>query len=169
MANKKFSEFTTETNTSNIDFLVGYDGTDNVKVDPQIMRVETTHHAYLHSANSSANYYFIPINSLTELTSGVYYHLVVAPLSGRLRKVILKNSSTGTAPTATSTKIRVYKNGTQVLETTAETHTAELGMSATFNFSDTDVTFAEGDGLNVAFNTNGFWQQTAATFLYEYE
>ena len=34
MANKKFSEFTLKTSTSNVDFLVGYDGTDNVRIAP---------------------------------------------------------------------------------------------------------------------------------------
>ncbi|QDP47410.1 MAG: putative chaperone of endosialidase [Prokaryotic dsDNA virus sp.] len=34
MANKKFSEFTLKTSTSNVDFLVGYDGSDNVRIAP---------------------------------------------------------------------------------------------------------------------------------------
>jgi len=33
MANIKFSQFTTATNASDIDYLVGYKGTDNVKID----------------------------------------------------------------------------------------------------------------------------------------
>ncbi len=34
MANKKFSEFTLKTSTSDVDFVVGYDGTDNVRITP---------------------------------------------------------------------------------------------------------------------------------------
>ena len=34
MANKKFSEFTLKTSTSDVDFVVGYDGTDNVRISP---------------------------------------------------------------------------------------------------------------------------------------
>lgn len=34
MANKKFSEFTLKTDSANVDFLVGYDGTDNVRIAP---------------------------------------------------------------------------------------------------------------------------------------
>jgi len=34
MANKKFSEFTVKTSTSDVDFVVGYDGTDNVRITP---------------------------------------------------------------------------------------------------------------------------------------
>lgn len=34
MANKKFSEFTLKTDPANVDFVVGYDGTDNVRIDP---------------------------------------------------------------------------------------------------------------------------------------
>jgi len=31
MANKKFSEFTLKTDSANVDFVVGYDGSDNVR------------------------------------------------------------------------------------------------------------------------------------------
>ena len=34
MANKKFSEFTVKTDPADVDFVVGYDGTDNVRIDP---------------------------------------------------------------------------------------------------------------------------------------
>lgn len=34
MANKKFSEFTLKTNSADVDFVVGYDGSDNVRIDP---------------------------------------------------------------------------------------------------------------------------------------
>ena len=34
MANKKFSDFTLKTDTANVDFLVGYDGSDNVRIAP---------------------------------------------------------------------------------------------------------------------------------------
>ena len=34
MANKKFSEFTTKTDPANVEFVVGYDGTTNVKIAP---------------------------------------------------------------------------------------------------------------------------------------
>ena len=34
MANKEFSEFTLKTSTSDVDFVVGYDGTDNVRIAP---------------------------------------------------------------------------------------------------------------------------------------
>jgi hypothetical protein len=34
MANKKFSEFTLKTDSANVDFLVGFEGTDNVRIAP---------------------------------------------------------------------------------------------------------------------------------------
>ena len=34
MANKKFSEFDLKTSASDVDFVVGYDGTDNVRITP---------------------------------------------------------------------------------------------------------------------------------------
>jgi len=34
MANKKFSDFTQKTSTADVDFVVGYDGSDNVRISP---------------------------------------------------------------------------------------------------------------------------------------
>ena len=34
MANKKFSDFTLKTDSANVDFVVGYDGSDNVRIAP---------------------------------------------------------------------------------------------------------------------------------------
>jgi hypothetical protein len=34
MANKKFSQFTEKTTSTDVDFVVGYDGTDNVRITP---------------------------------------------------------------------------------------------------------------------------------------
>ncbi len=34
MANKKFSQFDLKTTTADVDFVVGYDGTDNVRISP---------------------------------------------------------------------------------------------------------------------------------------
>ena len=39
MANKKFSDFTTKTSTGDVDFLVGFDGSDNVKIAPDNLKV----------------------------------------------------------------------------------------------------------------------------------
>ena len=35
MANKKFSDFTVKTDNANVDFLVGYEGSDNVRISPE--------------------------------------------------------------------------------------------------------------------------------------
>lgn len=35
MANKKFSEFTVKTDNADVDFLVGYEGSDNVRISPE--------------------------------------------------------------------------------------------------------------------------------------
>ena len=34
MANKKFSDFTSKTSPSDVSFVVGYDGSDNVRISP---------------------------------------------------------------------------------------------------------------------------------------
>ena len=35
MANKKFSDFTVKTDNADVDFLVGYEGSDNVRISPE--------------------------------------------------------------------------------------------------------------------------------------
>jgi len=50
MANKKFSDFTLKTDPANVDFLVGYDGADNVRIDPANLSSGMT--SFTLSANS---------------------------------------------------------------------------------------------------------------------
>ena len=50
MANKKFSDFTLKTDPANVDFLVGYLGSDNVRIDPANLSSGMT--SFTLSANS---------------------------------------------------------------------------------------------------------------------
>lgn len=50
MANKKFSDFTLKTDPANVDFLVGYLGSDNVRIDPANLSTGMT--SFTLSANS---------------------------------------------------------------------------------------------------------------------
>ena len=69
MANKKFSEFTLKTDSANVDFVVGYDGTDNVRIAP----------SNLSSGGASS------LNGLSDVlidTTSEYVGTVPASLSG---------------------------------------------------------------------------------------
>ncbi len=41
MANKKFSDFTQKTSTADVDFVVGYDGSDNVRISPSNLTADS--------------------------------------------------------------------------------------------------------------------------------
>ena len=91
MANKKFSEFDLKTDSANVDFVVGYDGTDNVRIAPSNLSSggasDLNGLSDVVINNTDENSYFINIpssrsgdlgnlaigkNSLNALTSGDY-------------------------------------------------------------------------------------------------
>lgn len=90
MANKKFSEFTLKTDSANVDFVVGYDGTDNVRIAPDNLGGGASDLNGLSDVtieNTDLNAYFIDIpasrsgdlgnlglgvDALENLTSGKY-------------------------------------------------------------------------------------------------
>lgn len=168
MANKKFSEFTTKTATSDIDFVVGYDGTDNVKFTPSRLKVIQTMNAFDHSSNNVANFYYFPFNTNAEVTSATYQNAMTAAYSGRVAKIILSNSDQHDSPTATSTKFEIQINNTVVHTSAFISHSAELGVSISLTLGETDVTFSEGDSIRVGFNTNGLWHWSLASIVLEY-
>ena len=89
MANKKFSDFTTRTDTANVDFLVGYDGSTNVKIDPANLGgggVDAGR--FNHNFNHGSNLVFL-INSRLGLFTAS--HRSGNPFS-RSYRVILPNS-----------------------------------------------------------------------------
>lgn len=158
MANKKFSEFTTRTDTANVDFLVGYDGSTNVKIDPANLggggdEVHHIHTNFNHSSNNSGQYYYIPINSQTEGLFPSNYTSFGAMGDGYIRKVmfvLVSGSATGT-----STTFRVQVGGSVVHTGDAITHGTTDGTFFSDTFTSTDAPFDEGDELSVQFNSNG--------------
>jgi len=115
------------------------------------------HGGFYHSSSaSSSSIYWIPTNYISETTSSQYYNNWVAPYNGRVKKIIMRYAS-GTTPTATSVTFRKSINGSFDLSTYPATiaGAASTSMTAVKEFGSTDITFNEGDRVQIGFTTNG--------------
>ncbi len=115
------------------------------------------HGGFYHSSSgSSSTIYWIPTNYISETTSSQYYNNWVAPYSGRVKKIMMRYAS-GTTPTATSVTFRKSINGSPDLSTYPATiaGAASTNMTVVKEFGSTDITFNEGDRVQIGFTTNG--------------
>ena len=177
MANKKFSEFTTRTDSANVDFLVGYDGSTNVKIAPSNVgggggfdgaRIL---HNFNHGSNSSSSWYYLPNNTLIEGAGTISDSAgIVALNNGYVSKVRMTNIDvSGVGGLATQTRIRVDVNGTTVYTSSYNTHgTLTQYTSIVFTLGATDATFSAGDEVIVRFNANGIWYRSNAMTEHTY-
>jgi hypothetical protein len=175
MANKKFSDFTTRTDTANVDFLVGYDGTTNVKIAPSNIGgggggadVWRQSSQFYHSGNSTTVWYFFPINTLSELGSYSNAEGVVANGSGYVSKIVLKCVRNGGAMTATATRFRVEINRSVVWTGSFIDHDTASFTTITQTLGTTDATFTSGDLVTIRFNTDGLWYEAIGNIEYTY-
>lgn len=115
MANKKFSEFTLKTDSANVDFVVGYDGTDNVRIAP----------SNLGGGGAS------DLNGLSDClvdTDSVYIGEVPSGLSGNPQGNLIVGVDAGNALT-TGTNNTLIGNDAG-LNLTTHFNTTAVGMSA---------------------------------------
>ena len=117
MANKKFSEFTLKTDPANVDFVVGYDGTDNVRIDPSNIGGGATN-----------------LNELTDClvdTDSLYVGEVPSGLSGNPQNNTILGIDSGTALTSGLKNTFIGNDAAKSL-TTANENTA-VGYQALQN------------------------------------
>jgi hypothetical protein len=132
------------------------------------------HGGFLHSTSaSSTTVYWIPTNNVGEVTSSQYYNNWVAPYDGRVKKIIMRWTGSGAAPTATSVTFRYAVNATTSSSTFPATVVdgASTNMTATKAFGDTDITFNASDRVQLGFTTDGgtrLLQGFAYTIVLEY-
>ena len=115
MANKKFSEFTLKTDSANVDFVVGYDGTDNVRIAP----------SNLSSGGAS------DLNGLSDvLIDGTsnYFVNIPAGLSGNPADNLIIGSNAGTDLTSGTKNVIIGKDAGENL--LAGTENTMLGVDA---------------------------------------
>jgi len=176
MANKKFSDFTTRTDTANVDFLVGYDGSTNVKIAPSNVGGgggfdgARYAHNFNHSSNSESNWYFLPSNGTSELTSLDDYRGGITPLyDGYVSKIRMTCCDMVHSPAATATSLRVAVNETIVYTSSVQSHgTVVKGTTMAITLGATDATFSAGDRIVVQFNTDGLWSEVWASTEHTY-
>jgi len=105
MANKKFSDFDLKTDPANVDFLVGYDGTDNVRIDPDNLGGGATDLNGLSDCtvllNSNGDNYFI---GTTPGTTGTASYGVTAVGDEAGNSLVLTNSLYSTMSTFVGNK-----------------------------------------------------------------
>ena len=139
----------------------------NVKADNYINQRVAWNVGFLHSSNNTASYYYIPVGYLAETTSNQYYNNWVASYAGRVRKIVMRNLGSGTAPTATTINFRISVNGTVTYTGGTFTVTGSgLNQIATHEFipgSSGSPFFNATDRVQVAYRTNGLWQYAATS------
>ena len=101
----------------------------------------------------NADYNLVPYNTLTTVNSDQSYNRMVAAYDGRIKKVYIRNTS-GT-PTADTVNFKKQINNTTAATVYSATvaNAASAGMSAVYNFADSDFTFNEGDTFGILYQT----------------
>ncbi len=164
MANKKFSEFSTKTDSSNVDFLVGYQGSTNVKIAPSnigggggaAFSFDTLKGAFYHSANVIGDVYWFDLITTSESTSNPNFDNSIAPHgAGKVKFITMVNNQVGLTPSCDGIKFYYkFDGGTETLLGTATvTNPNTNGMTAKLELSDTDLTFSFGESLAFGFET----------------
>jgi hypothetical protein len=101
----------------------------------------------------NADYNLVPYNTLTTVSSDQSYNRMVAAYDGRIKKVYIRNT-TGTV-TADTVNFKKQINNTTAATIYSATvaNAGSAGMSAFYNFADSDFTFNEGDTFGILYQT----------------
>lgn len=182
MANKKFSEFTLKTDPANVDFLVGYDGTDNVRIDPSNIGGGGNDFTQVYRGSMYANvfstttYIYMPFTSSSESSNSNQDHAIVAPYDGYVSYIQIKNAATIT-PTASYIEMDIAKDTgtgnnpsfTSLYSTGNISVTTGMRMEADDTLTSTDATFSAGDLLYFRFRADGNWQRATFNMVVVYQ
>lgn len=117
--------------------------------------IKNTINAIVNEKLASADYNYIPFNSVQTGNSNQYYNAFVAPYNGRVKKIHTRHSG-GSTPTATAVRFKKQINGTtsSTVYTATVSNGATTNMQAEYNFGNSDFTFNEGDLLRIAMQTS---------------
>ena len=103
---------------------------------------------------ATANYNFIPYNTLTTVNSNQYYNRMTAAYDGRIKKVYIVNTG-GVTPDATVVNFKKQVNNvtSSTVYSATVANAGSAGMSAYYDFADNDFTFNEGDIFGILYQT----------------
>ena len=132
MANKKFSQFTEKTTSTDVDFVVGYDGTDNVRITPTNLGVGG-------EANTASN-----VGAIGSGTAGIFKQKTGVDLE--LRRLV--QGSGGISITENTSDITIASNASWTLD--ADSGTANITNGETVDMQGgTAITTSIGSGTNI--------------------
>ena len=117
--------------------------------------IKNTINTIVNEKSSTADYNYIPFNSVQTGTTNQYYNAFVAPYNGRVKKIHTRHTG-GNTPTATAVRFKKQINGTtsSTVYTATVSSGATTSMQAEYNFGNSDFTFNEGDLLRIAMQTS---------------
>lgn len=111
----------------------------------------------------------VPFNSVADAANGGEQHFIVAPYSGRIRRVFFKNTGSGTLPTGTSIGFRILRNGIVGYISSVLNVTPAFRMKKGFVLGDTSFTFSAEDDIRIQFIcATGLWQDVVMSIVAEY-
>ena len=152
MANKKFSEFTLKTDSANVDFVVGYDGTDNVRIAPS--NLSSGGASSLNGLSDvlidSTSAYFINIPS--GLSGNPEDNLVIGSLAGNAlttgtRHTIIGHDAGSTLTNANSNTIYGYE-AAKGMAAGSDRNVVIGDMACRANAGDDNVVIGSSAGTN---------------------
>jgi len=128
---------------------------------------------FYHTSSSTTSYFYVPSGYVIESTGNNYFNNWIAPYAGRVRKIVMRNIGSGNTPTATTINFRITVNGTVTYTGGNATITGSgLNQIATYEFNTSPTLgsplFSATDRVQIAFRTNGPWQNAAAGISLEY-
>jgi hypothetical protein len=182
MANLKFSQFQEQTDPANVQFVVGYNGTDNVRIDPANLGgggsdITQIYRGSMYANQSSvSSYIYMPFTSSSESTNSNQDHAIVAPYNGYVSYIQIKNTAT-ILPTATYIEMDIAIDSgtgnnpsfTSLYSTGNINVTTGMRMEADDTLTSTDATFNAGDLLYFRFKSDGFWQRATFNMVVVYQ
>jgi hypothetical protein len=101
----------------------------------------------------NADYNLVPYNTLTTVSSDQSYNRMVAAYDGRIKKVYIRNTSGTVTADAVNFKKQINNTTAATVYSATVANAASAGMSAVYNFADSDFTFNEGDTFGILYQT----------------
>lgn len=151
-----------------------YDATNNNLTIGNIVTAVEYHNVvqvfnsnFAHASNNTWNN--VPWNSIGDSANGGEQHFLLAPYSGRIRRVYFKNTGSGVLPTSTRIGFRLLKNGVLTYTSSILGMTPAYRMSKGFVLTDSNFVFAAGDDIRIQMiSSNGLWQDTIVAMSVEW-
>lgn len=120
---------------------------------------------FSHTSTAATSWINMPFNSVSETATKGEQHCIMMPYDGRVRKIMMRHTSTGTTPTATTNQMRVLVNNVVKYTSSNSIIGTGVGQYSSFELGDTSAVFNVHDIVTVQFKTNLRWYDTTFTCI----